>query len=390
MKVLSELQDSRVNSVNVLCEMNVSEYIELAKNCIDRNVYQRKRIKSSKTVYSLLKEDLKAGCVIPPLVLALKTPFEKGSKGDGEFADFITAESNRMLILDGLQRTYTLLELQGELESSLDRQALSKFLKLPLRVEIYLGVDTLGILYRMLTLNTGQSPMSLRQQVEMLYLDYLEHSPDNIKLLKESDARPVKKLKEYSFKDVIEGFNSYLERNELPITKSDLLDNVETLERLQAENKEADLFRDYLLAINGFVESCFELEEREPFDADEYEGELPSKLFGDTTIKILKRAQVYSGFGAAMGRLIDNEMAHNIKDFFKENYQFKDDGISGFIYEVNKSMEVVKDKSPKIGNAQRVFFQFFFRDFFNKDSDSHQNLEKSAKSALRKYLTNYL
>lgn len=36
-------------------------------------------------------------------------------------------------------------------------------------VEIYFKINRFGNLYRMLTLNTGQTPMSLRHQIEILY-----------------------------------------------------------------------------------------------------------------------------------------------------------------------------------------------------------------------------
>ena len=81
-----------------------------------------------------------------------------------------------LIILDGLQRTYTILELIEELKSEEDNQEeLSKVLSNSIRIEVFLGINKIGILYRMLTLNTGQTPMSIRHQIEILYSDYSEH-----------------------------------------------------------------------------------------------------------------------------------------------------------------------------------------------------------------------
>ena len=105
-----------------------------------------------------------------------------------------------------------------------------------IRVEIYVGLNRLGILYRMLTLNTGQTPMSLRQQIEMLYLDYRSTSIDNIDLIRGSEGRVANGISQYNFRDVIEGFNAYLDRDELPIDKADVVENIKSLEKLSTEN----------------------------------------------------------------------------------------------------------------------------------------------------------
>lgn len=99
-----------------------------------------------------------------------------------------------MIILDGLQRTYTILDLESELVKEHDDETLDRVLNNSIRVEIYLGINKIGILYRMLTLNTGQTPMSIRHQIEILYSDYLDKSINDITLLRETDSRPIKTL----------------------------------------------------------------------------------------------------------------------------------------------------------------------------------------------------
>lgn len=70
MKVLYQFNDERINCTNLFIVGTFSEYLEFAKRIINNNEFQRKRVKTSKTVYSLLKNDLKKGCLMPPLVLA--------------------------------------------------------------------------------------------------------------------------------------------------------------------------------------------------------------------------------------------------------------------------------------------------------------------------------
>ena len=173
MKVMSIIYDERINSWNLYIETTFGEYLKFAPDIITNNDLQRKRVKTSKSVYSLLKNDLKSGCVMPPLVLAITG--EKvidPSKGKEEIADDILNTvlkySNNVLILDGLQRTYTLIDAATELEQE-GKDKLNNFLNYQLRLEIYIEINKFGVLYRMLTLNTGQTPMAARHQLEMLY-----------------------------------------------------------------------------------------------------------------------------------------------------------------------------------------------------------------------------
>ena len=82
---------------------------------VKNNDLQRKRVKTSKTVYSLLKTDLLNGCVIPPLVLAIVGYDDnlKNISNDG-LQDYIKKNRSNVLILDGLQRTHTLIDAENE------------------------------------------------------------------------------------------------------------------------------------------------------------------------------------------------------------------------------------------------------------------------------------
>lgn len=71
MNILSRIEDQRIDSWNVFVEITIKDYLSFAPDILNNNDMQRKKVKSSKSVYSLLKTDLIRGCVIPPLVLAL-------------------------------------------------------------------------------------------------------------------------------------------------------------------------------------------------------------------------------------------------------------------------------------------------------------------------------
>lgn len=237
MKAVSCLPDSRINAHNVLVEIALGEYEGLISGVLDKNIFQRRRVRSSKTVYSLLRADLTKQCVIPPVVLALTSDVADFDANDlSNFGQILTRHQADLVILDGLQRTYTILDLLSDLRDKGDEATLAEVEDYKLRVEVYIGINRLGILYRMLTLNTGQTPMSLRQQIEILYLDYLDTEIDGVELIREVDGRNATGVQQYNFKEIVEGFNAYLDRDELPIDKADILENISSLEKLSREN----------------------------------------------------------------------------------------------------------------------------------------------------------
>ena len=72
MKIISTLTDSRIESTNLMVEVSVGDYLGLVENSLNNNEYQRRRVRSSNTVYSLMKRDFVDGCILPPIVLALR------------------------------------------------------------------------------------------------------------------------------------------------------------------------------------------------------------------------------------------------------------------------------------------------------------------------------
>jgi hypothetical protein len=384
MKIISRLEDKRIGSENYLLEMTIKEYLDLAKKILDKNEYQRRRVKGSNTIYSLLKSDLMRGCIIPPIVLAISYKVVFATKQISEDDLIREISSGDLLILDGLQRTYTLLDLENELKERQDTETINFVYNRKIRIEIYTGIDKLGILYRMLTLNTGQTPVSLRHQIEILYLDYLSVGFEGIKLLREIDENSPVNMGEYKFEDAIEGLNSYIERDELPMDRIDVLENIQGLERLSKENQKADLFKDYITAYNSFLIKIDTIFNGWRFNSEEIA--LGGTPFGETIHKIFVRSQPMTGFGAAIGRLIDFKLIKDfqeIKDIIAKIKVPQNTNLT--ITRLLKSLDEIKNSSKKIGNSQRMFFQYFFRELFNKEGDAYLDLDLAIEKGYRKY-----
>jgi hypothetical protein len=384
MEAVSLLHDGRIHADNVLFDYSIGEYLDAIRAAVGKNPYQRKRVASSKSIYTLLREDVVKGCVIPPIVLALtniESQIESLTLNEAE--SILAGQSTNLIILDGLQRTLTLLDLESELIG----KAREKFRSKPLRVEIYMGLNKIGILYRMLTLNTGQTPMSLRHQIEMLYIDYLDAEIDGVRFVREIDEQRATSQSEINFKDAIEGFNSYLERDELPLDRSDLLENVKSLETLSQENSSVDIFKEYVQAWMAFTAKAYELCGESLLSA----GDIPetNAPWGKTVTQVFRKAQAMAGFGAALGKLKDFEKLSSLAAVpgLLTNLTLDAANPEEFLLAINKAMLRITANTKKIGNAQRMFFHYYFREMLNPESDSYLQLNGSVNSAVHKLMS---
>lgn len=389
MEIKSKILDKKINALNVLFEMSIKEYITLAENITEKNEFQRKKVQKSKTVYALLKEDLKKGCTLPPIVLGVRTESLNDILDIKEIKDErilkLFTNYENFVILDGLQRTYTILSLINELKTTDQLELLEEIYKNPIRIEVFLGLKRIGILYRMLTLNTGQTPMSSRHQIEILYSGY--KSASGLKLYTETDKKRNAEIGEYQFRDVVEGFNSYLDRDETGINRDDLLENIKNLEKL-AQKDDTDLFSDYINCYHEFIVKIDELTNHWEYSGIEVFDEEDNKnVFGKNIIKIFTKAQALSGFGASMGILEDNEAINSfadIREYIKRlNFSdiSSDEAMSNFL----ANLKEVSNRARNIGAEQRLYFSFFFRELFNSTGRSFLKIDYAIKEGFRTY-----
>ena len=376
MKLLgSGINDFRINSTNFMLEMTLLEYYNLSKNILDNNDYQRRRVKSSTSVYSLLREDLKRGCLMPPIVLALKA-----DANETDIISIIEQHKNDMVILDGLQRSYTIQDVIKDLGEDSSNPALDK----KIRVEVYVGINKLGILYRMLTLNTGQTPMSTRHQIEIIYSDYLNHPIDGeIRFIREVEDETPRQLGEYRFRDIIEGFTSFLERDYLTLERMDILENIKSLEMLATVDMENTLFEDFVSAYHHFVQHLNS--QMIQWEAPQSSGEdKVIRPFGTNVVTFFNKSQAMTGFGCAAGRLIDLKALNSINDLsiIIDKLVVDEDALNNLTFALDK----VKGIAKKIGNDQRMYFYYFFKSLFNPQGETYCNIHQSVDAAFHTYV----
>ncbi len=377
MKVLDKSYDKRINADCLLLKISLKDYYEIAKLIINNNKLQRKRVRSSNNIYNLLKRDLMIGCSIPPLVLAIKNSANCVINVENVTNIDLNKYISNLMILDGLQRTYTICEIfeENSLVNSFD--LLKDY---EIYIQLYININYTGILYRMLTLNTGQTPMSIRQQIEMIYYDYSYTCYNKIQLIKEQDSQVLREKYQYKFSDMIDGFTSYLTRDYLTLDRFDILENMKTLE-FYPENKDYDEFHIFTELHYRFV--CV-LDEKTKFRYDDDFYKPIFKPFGYDCFEIFKSGQSLTGFGAAIGQWIKDKTFRNMQEIFDSLYKINVQNND--LYILIQNLDLIKKEARRIGNSQRFYFYCLFKALFDrKDEESFLNFNVALRKGKEKY-----
>ena len=199
MKIYNEYQDVVIKSQVLLADVTYNEAMSDLFPLVNRLDAQRKLLDSK--FYKRLERDILDGCIMPPITIAF---VNSSSKEIEDTQKFVNDNIKHAYVLDGIQRLNTLRRAQGQLGFDGDR-------KLFLNIIISPSKDML--LYRMITLNNGQKPMTPRHQIEMLTQELFDFSSLDISIQTEKERS--EKVVEGSFNlgDVSRGYLAFLTDN---------------------------------------------------------------------------------------------------------------------------------------------------------------------------------
>lgn len=393
MRFTSRLIDRKIMGVNLGAELSIDEYLKFVPSILTKNDYQRRRVKSAGKTYDLLRKDLIEGCVIPPIILAVTNAYgdeldklvrraisERGFddwKLIENFVDRAVAD-NELLILDGLQRSLTIDSLGSSFEPEFEGKKES-FRTQKIRVEIYVGLSKTGILYRMLTLNTGQTPMSFRHQLEILYFDYIDGNslPEGISVVREADERRARGAGKYRYSDIVDMFYAYSIGSPMPYDKQALVGELREMNFLETyEYKpESDDMKKLLVLYHRLIQRIDTLSE-DWSALSESDGGL-SRPFGTNVVSIFARPQPMAGFGAECKRLLTNKSIRQLDNMDeilpKLHFSGSPDEALNQLLTV---LDQIAAKAKRIGDAQRVYFQLALRALLLPESESYLDLSR--------------
>lgn len=168
---------------------------------IDRLDIQR-NIQDNK-FYTRLEKDLVTGCIMPPLTLAFIDGAIIQETDSVKLQAYLNDNIKEGFILDGIQRLNT---LNRTFKKNGDALNLEKHLYL--NIVICSSMDNL--LYRMITLNNGQKPMSARHQIEILTANLFEFEDSILPVVTEREAKKLKIKVALNKSDFIKGYLGFL------------------------------------------------------------------------------------------------------------------------------------------------------------------------------------
>lgn len=152
--------------------------------------------------YSRLEDDLIKGCVMPPISIALIHEFSpQEANNKPAVHDYISEHIKEGFVLDGIQRLTTLHRAATKPGFNTER---------PLHVSFVLTNSHDRLLYRMITLNNGQRPMSARHQIEVLADAFFDFDNLEINLIAEKGNGRARAQDTFKKGDFVKGYIAYL------------------------------------------------------------------------------------------------------------------------------------------------------------------------------------
>lgn len=218
MKIISKLHDRRVDCHSVLTTMTVGDFLSLVSKVYEnRGGIEGQRAplktKTGLSIRARMVADLAAGAVIPPIVVGVHGNTSQTellvNQDDGQqlLAALQTVGSDKISIIDGMQRTTALLEARKG-SADLDQGEL--------RVEFWISQSLNSLIYRMLVLNTGQVPWEIARQLETVYSQLLaiikEELGDEVEIFGRDDQRRRSEPGQYQASAIIRLFLAFSSR----------------------------------------------------------------------------------------------------------------------------------------------------------------------------------
>ena len=108
-------------------------------------------------------------------------------------------------------------------------------------------------------------------------------------------------------------------------------------------------------------------------------------MFASNVVSIFNKSQSLTGFGAAVGKLIDKNIADNIAALKAEVERIDFEDVKSGLDLLTIKMDVVRNNAKKIGNDQRLFFFHFYRGLLTKGGDSYLNIKVAVEYAFNQY-----
>lgn len=375
--ILNIIHDNRVNGLSISATTTVAEYLEWFNRfgMVNKLDEQRPVMKtrSANMIRKRLVEDLKAGAVIPPIVMGFALDAALKEVTPENAIQILNDHISDATVIDGMQRTEALKEaFDGNPMISSNS----------LRIDIWITRDAISLIYRMLVLNTGQTPWDVKRQLEVIHkplIDECRNKVQGIVINVKNDNKRRTRAGEYQASSIVELFLAFSSRKELVNTSDKLADDFIRLDVTEMASipENAHIFYECINMLYLFDVALAR-----------YAGNPDDKVDGDKFydgMDIFTNMPAKIGFIVALAQLImgraGTERSKDMKEAALEKISSKftkildkingltDDALVDFI-SIPVLNEAVRSLSiKKIGNEQRKFFLAGFEAMFKCEDD---------------------
>ena len=377
LNILNIILDNRVNGLSIYATTTVAEYLEwFNKFGMDNKLDEQRPVmktRSANMIRKRLVEDLKAGAVIPPIVMGFALDTELRDVNTDNAIQILNEHISEATVIDGMQRTEALKEAYDG--NPMIRSNL-------LRIDIWITRDAISLIYRMLVLNTGQTPWDVKRQLEVIHkplIDECRNRVQGIVINVKNDNKRRTKAGEYQASSIVELFLAFSSRKELVNTSDKLADDFTRLDVTEMASipENAHIFYECIKMLYLFDVALAR-----------YAGNPDDKVDGDKFydgMDIFTNMPAKVGFIVALAQLImgraGTERNKDAKEAALDKISSKftkildkingltDDALVDFI-SIPVLNEAVRSLSiKKIGNEQRKFFLAGFEAMFKCEDD---------------------
>lgn len=202
-EIFSADHDEVIDSYVAMGKTTYKVTLEKLYPLINRFDAQRKL--QDKKFYKRLQRDLIEGCIMPPITIAFVDINSSDLADRGDFEDFVNENIDQGYILDGMQRLNTLKSASED--EAFDQNRIAY-------VNVIVAGNQDKLLYRMITLNNGQKPMTPRHQIEILtaeMFDFTELKNISVQTEKERAKKTIRGA--LNLGDVSRGYLAFLTGN---------------------------------------------------------------------------------------------------------------------------------------------------------------------------------
>lgn len=198
--ILDQMYDEVIRCKYLTVSVTYEDAVKNLCPLMDKLDFQRNPLR--KSFYERLEHDILNCCIMPNITIAIKVknPVESNQEID---ETFLNNNLCNAFILDGIQRLNTMQRVSTD-------EAFPKNRPLYCNILICDSMDRL--LYRMITLNNGQKPMTTRHQIEILASNLFDFDKLAILAVSEKDKgkRKTKQEDSMSKEVLIKGYLAYV------------------------------------------------------------------------------------------------------------------------------------------------------------------------------------